>query len=193
MLGSTSKRSFGMPRPTDKLRTDHSVVARALDVLEAIANHIRIGGDFPVQDCAMVLRFLREFLLPVHFRKENEMVWPAVAMRGEERSAAVVGDLLRLQDEVVELVHTLVLFWEPAGELTAAERSGFAATAAALVARLRHMQHLEERDLFSMCDAAVPADDQLEWLANFAQLDGERCPLATWETRIAVLAKDWLG
>jgi hemerythrin-like domain-containing protein len=192
MLGSTSKRSFGMPRPTDKLRTDHSVLARALDVLEAIAAHVRIGGAFPIQDCAMVLRFLREFLLPIHFRKENEMVWPAVAMRGEERSAALVGDLLRLQDEVTELVHTLVLFWEPAGELTAAERSGFVATATALVARLRHMQQLEERELFSMCDAAVPADDQLEWLATFAQLDGERCPLAEWDTRIASLARDWL-
>ncbi|MDO8349518.1 MAG: hemerythrin domain-containing protein [Planctomycetota bacterium] len=180
-----------MPRPTDNLRADHSVVARALVVLEALADHVRSGGSFPVQDCATVLRFLREFLLPIHFRKENELVWPAVAMRGEERSAALVGDLLRLQDEVAELVHTLVVFWEPVGELTSAEREGFAATATALVAQLRRMQELEEHELFRMCDATVPADDQLGWLAAFAQLDGERGPLAQWATRIDRLVRDW--
>ena len=190
MRGPTSQRSFRMPRPTDNLRADHSVVGRALDVLEAVAVHVRAGGVFPGQDCAVVLRFLREFLLPIHFRKENEVVWPAVAMRGEDRSAALVGDLLRLQDEVTELVHTLVLFWEPVGELTAAERSGFAATADALVAQLRRMRELEERELFRTCDAFVPADDQLDWLANFARLDAER-PRAEWGVAIDRLARNW--
>ena len=192
MLGSTSHRSFRMPRATDNLRTDHSVVARALEVLVAIAEHVRFGGAFPVQDCATVLRFLREFLLPGHFRKENELVWPMVAMRCSERTAARVGDLLRLQGDVTELVHTLVLFWEPVGELTPAERSGFAATAGALVAQLRRMQELEERELFSTCDSCVPADDQIEWVQGFAQVDAERCPLAEWSAHIDRLAMDWL-
>ncbi len=118
------------------------------------------------------------------------MVWPAVAMRCEERSAALVGDLVRLQDEVAELVHTLVLFWEPIGELTAAERDGFAATATALVTQLRRMQELEEHELFRTCDAAVPADDQLDWVARFELLDAER-PRAVWASRIDGLANDW--
>jgi len=190
MLGSTSQRRSRMPRPTDYLRADHSLVDKALDVLRAIAAHVRAGGAFPIEECAVVLRFLREFLLPVHFRKENEIVWPAVAMRGEDRSAALVGDLLRLQDEVTELVHTLVLFWEPVGELTTAERSGFAATADALVAQLRRMMEIEEHELFRMCDATVPPDDQIDWVTHFQRLDAGR-PLHEWAAAIDRLAKNW--
>lgn len=179
-----------MLRPTDYLRADHSLVDRALDVLGAIAAHVHAGGAFPIQECAVALRFLREFLLPIHFRKENEIVWPAVAMRGEDRSAALVGELLRLQGEVTELVHTLVLFWEPVGELTAAEREGFAATAEALVAQLRRMQGIEERELFVMCDATVPADDQIDWVTDFERFDAGR-PRAEWVAAINRLANNW--
>ncbi len=180
-----------MQRPTDTLRGDHAITSRGIAVLRAIAAHGRGGGEFPTADTATLLRFLREFLLAVHLRKESEVVCPAVAMCGDEPAAAVVGDLLRMHDEVGELLHTLVLFWEPVGELTPAEQQGFADTAATLASLVARMQRIEEDRLFPACDASVPADDQLGWNEQFAHFDRDPAIVAAWRARLEVLAERW--
>jgi len=181
-----------MQRPTDNLRADHVLTTRAFRVLSALSARVRAGADFPADDCATLLRFQREFLLAVHMRKEDELLCPAVAMRADDRAAAMVGELFRLREEIEELCHTLVMFWEPAGELTSAERSGFADTVDALVARLQRRQELEENELFPICDATVPADDQLDWNTRIAELETERGGRDVWSERIAALAARWL-
>jgi hemerythrin-like domain-containing protein len=186
-------KSRRMQRPTDDLRTDHLLATRGISVLAAIADCVQAGGEFPATDCASVLRFLREWVLAVHMRKEDEILAPAVAMRADEEAAAIVGELLRLHEEIVELAHSLVLFWEPIDDLTGAERTGFVETVRALVARLERRQHLEENELFPACDANVPADDQLDWLKQFAQLEAERSSRAFWATKVDQLATIWLN
>lgn len=193
MAGPLAQPLFRMPRHTDNLRADHAVVRLALQALGAIGEHVRNGGDLPVADSATLLRFLREFLLATHFRKETELLWPAVAMRSDERTAALVGELLRLQDEVTELVHSLVVFWEPVGDLTTAERSGFADTVTALGARMQLMQEIEERKLFAACDSAVPADDQLDWGPAFEHLDAGRTTRDTWVMQVTALTRKWVA
>jgi hemerythrin-like domain-containing protein len=180
-----------MLRPTDTLRAEHATTAQGVRILAAIAAHVQAGAVFPTADVAEVLRFLREFLLGVHLRKESEILYPLVAMHGDEHTAAVVGDLVRLQDEVSALLHTLILFWEPVGDLTSAERQGFVDTAATFTARVARMQAIEERELFSACDRTVPADDQIDWQARFADLERGRPPLAAWRERLAPLAARW--
>lgn len=181
-----------MHRPTDNLRADHVVATRGVRVLAAIAGQVRSGGEFPAADCACVLRFLREWVLAVHMRKEDEILAPAVAMRADEEDAAIVGELMRLHEEIRELTHYLVLFWEPTGELTDDERAGFAETVTAIVARLARRQDLEENMLFPACDACVPADDQLDWLAQFAQLESQRSSREFWAGQVDLLATTWL-
>jgi hemerythrin-like domain-containing protein len=180
-----------MLRPTDNLRSDHALVSTGVLVFERLGAHVRRGEGFPVADCAELLRFLREFVIAVHLRKEQDVLLPAVAMRGDDDAARQVGELMRLHEELTELTHSLVLFWEPLGELSPAEESGFADTVDAVVARVRRMQSLEERHLFPTCDAVVPADDQLDWLAQWQRLENERGGHAVWAPRIARLARDW--
>jgi hemerythrin-like domain-containing protein len=182
-----------MQRPTDSLRADHATTSLALEVLCAIAGHVRARGSFPTADVAVLLRFLREFLLAVHLRKESDVVCPAVVMCGDERTAGLVGDLMRKHDEVSELLHSLVLFWEPVGDLTAAEQEGFADTADTLAARVHRMQELEENHLFPACEATVPADDLLGWKQQFAELERERGAAAAWRTRLEELAQRWVA
>lgn len=182
-----------MERPTDHLKDDHHVAARAVRCLAAIATSVRHGDAFPADDTATALRFLREWVVAVHMRKEDEVLGPAVAMRGDERSAAIVGELFRLHEEIAELLHSLVLFWEPLGELTPDERNGFAATVDALVQRLERRQQLEEQELFPACDRYVPADDQLHWLEEFTQLEVERGRRSEWVDQIDALATRWLA
>jgi len=73
-----------MHRPTDNLRADHELTTRGVRVLAAIADWVAAGKEFPASDCAAVLRFLREWVLAVHMRKEDEVMAPAVAMLADD-------------------------------------------------------------------------------------------------------------
>ncbi len=181
-----------MQRATDNLRADHALTTSAMAVLRAVARQVRAGAMFPSADGAVLLRYLREFVVAVHFRKETELLGPAAAMYGDETTAALVGELMRLQDEAAELVHSLVLFWEPEGDLTEPERDGFASTVDLLAQRMNRIQELEEDRLFVTCDRVIPIDDHLGWLSDFAALERERGSCATWEPRIRLLAERWL-
>ncbi|MCA8951353.1 MAG: hemerythrin domain-containing protein [Planctomycetes bacterium] len=179
-----------MARPTDELRADHAAVEAGLAVLAGIGAHVRAGGRFPALDTAVVLRFLREFVVGVHFRRENEIVWPAMAMRACNATAAAVGELMRAQDEAHDLIQSLVFFWEPVGELTDDECRGFADTVDALRTAMQHLQTNEEA-MFDDCEATVPPDDQLDWRAQFRALETGRTPRTTWERELRRLAQAW--
>lgn len=181
-----------MERPTEHLMRDHVVAAQGVSCLAAIASSVERGVAFPADDVAVALRFLREWVVAVHMRKEDDLVGPAVAMRGDERAAELVGELFRLRDEIGELLHSLVLFWEPLGELTDQEKVGFTSTVNALVQRLKRRQWLEERELFPACNRFVGADDQLHWLSNFRQLDRQRGERQDWADEIRALAERWI-
>lgn len=171
---------------------DHQVAARGVSCLAAIADGVERGAAFPAADVAVALRFLREWVVAVHMRKEDDLVGPAVAMRGDERAAELVGELFRLREEIGELLHSLVLFWEPLGELTKEETVGFTSTVSALVRRLKRRQLLEERELFPACNRFVGADDQLQWLNEFRELENQRGPRGDWAGQIDALAQRWL-
>jgi hemerythrin-like domain-containing protein len=177
-----------MRRATDNLTSDHALVERGLVALASIAREVRTGAGFPAADCALVLRFLREFVIGVHLHKESSIVWPALAMHGSEELAMAVGDVIRLHEEVVELAHSLVLFWEPVGKLSPEERQGFADTADAVIVRLTRLREREERDLFPAVDAVVPADDRLDWNEQFERIERERSSRGSWTTWLGPLA-----
>jgi hemerythrin-like domain-containing protein len=180
-----------MQRPTDNLRKDHALVARGMAALGAIAAAVRAGAAFPAADSALLLRFLREFVIAVHMRKESAVLFPAAAMYGEDQVAAGVGDALRVHAEVEELTHSLVLFWEPTADLDDAERIGFADTVQAVQQRLERLAELEETALFPLCDAEAPADDQLGWLDQFLAFERERTSLAAWQRQLAPVLARW--
>ena len=171
---------------------DHRVAAQGVSCLAAIASSVERGVAFPSNDVAVALRFLREWVVAVHMRKEDDLVGPAVAMRGDERAAELVGELFRLREEIGELLHSLVLFWEPLGELTEEEKVGFTSTVSALVQRLKRRQWLEERELFPACNRFVGADDQLHWLSDFRQLERQRGQRQDWSDKIRALAERWI-
>ena len=191
--GPVARRVFRMLPPTDTLRAEHALTSSGLAALEAISQHVRAGGSFPAEDVATLLQFLRGFVWSIHMRKEAEVVCPAVAMRGDEAAAETVGELLRLHEEVGELIHSLVLFWEPVGELTRAEQEGFADTVATLSSRARRMQEIEERKLFPACDTTIPADDRLDWPARFEELEAGRTGARAWGKQLAGIVRRWVA
>ncbi len=191
MLGPAVPRRTRMLRPTDNLRSDHAIIARGLEALTAVAATVRAGGPFPASDCALLLRFLREFTIGVHLHKEASTVCAAAAMHGDDALAALVGEVLRMHGEVVELVHWLVLFWEPVDDLSAAERVGFADTIDAVVGRLQRLASIDEQRLFPAFEAHVPPDDRIGWTAELARVDGSRTSRRAWTERLAPVLARW--
>ncbi len=179
-----------MTSPTDELSEDHAIVRAGLRALAAVGKHVRRGGHFPASDTAALLRLLREFFIATHLRKENEVVWPAMAMRAGDDAAEAVGELVRAQEDASDLVRSLVYFWEPVGGLTAGEREGFADTVDALQLSMQRLQEIEER-MFRECDSDVPIDDQIDWRKRFATIEAERASRALWERRLRRLASVW--
>jgi hypothetical protein len=104
------------------LRAEHDDLRLAVGVLAAMADRVAAGCPFPDADCARALLFLQDFAIGVHFQKEGLTLLPATAMFGSAQDAQAAGAVLRSQALFQELLHTLVLFWEPGGGLTDAER-----------------------------------------------------------------------
>lgn len=180
-----------MPNPVDTLRREHHVVRQALAALTGIGLHLQRGGEFPHADATMLLRFLREFFLAVHMRKETDSIIPAVAMHADEAMAEVSGALAVAQDEASELLHTLVLIWEPQDRLEADERQVFADSAIAFQHRIEQLMRLEEQRIFPLAERCVPADDRLHWCDTFDAIDRGHEALAVWARRVAILRTRW--
>lgn len=180
-----------MTQPTETLRDEHADVRRFLRALGAMAQHVAMGGTFPIADCADAISYLREFVVAVHFRKESDVVFPAIAMHGTDQDAEQIGLALRLQDEALSLVHSLLLFWEPSGDFTEAERAGFADAVQTLAGLCERMTELEERAIFAVVASRVPPDDRLDWPAAFAAIEQDRRPRGAWQPVLARLEQRW--
>lgn len=150
------------------------------------------GAGFPATDAALLLRFFRDFVVAVHLQKEATWLWPSIVMRSEGITASAAGEVALLHEEATELIHCLVLFWEP-GELSEVEREGFAATTRALHDRLVRMMRLEEQTLFPACKHSVPADDLLEWADEFARIESARGGAAVWLVALRDVLAQWTG
>lgn len=188
MAGRATFLTKAMQRLSESLLVEHADLRTALATLRALAVAVQRGDDFPTEDCATLLRFFREFAVGVHFAKEGEHLLPAIAMHGDDEAAELAGAVLRAQEDARSLLHSLVLFWEPVGPLTPAEREGFGATAFAFANCIERGMELEESRLFDLAQQ-VPVDDRLDWPVQFAAIEASRRSLAEWRADLAALTQ----
>lgn len=180
-----------MRSATASLRAEHDLQREALAALAALADHVEHGGAFPGADCALLLRFFRDFVGAVHCRKEAEVVLPALAAHGSDAQAELAGELLAAQEEAAQLLHALILFWEPHGDLTPEERASFVATARHYTARVRRTADLEDEQLLPRIDQVVPADDRIDWDAAFRALGAAGPDATDWREQLAPVLARW--
>lgn len=192
MASPQRTRTAVMPRPLQQLRDEHALTRRAVDVLCTVAARAA-SGSFATADTATLIRFFHEFVEGVHHAKEADHLFPAVALHGDDAAAEAAGLMYGEHDETRELLHSLMMFWEPIDDLSAAEREGFARTATTYAQRLgRHME-IEEQRLFRSAERLVPADDLLTLAEEFSHLDRTRRGARHWRPIIDELAARWLG
>lgn len=179
------------PTPLEDLEREHSLVRRALEVLERIAGHVEADLPFPADDVVVLLRFFREFVEGVHHRKETEVLYPAAVMVGGDACAECAGLLVRSHEDTRALLHSLILFWEPEGGLLEVERRGFVVTCRAYAMRLlRHME-TEEEQLFRTIRQGMPPDDQMVMAMEFARMDRAGAAGRKWLAAVQELERYW--
>ena len=174
------------------LEHEHELVRRALRVLERQAAFVEMGGSFPNDGFEGVMRFFKGFFRAVHTVKESTHVYPTVVLFGDDEAAELAGGLLREHDDTGELLNSLALFSEPAGDLVAEERQGFADVARTWVARLSRLMHEEEKSLFPIARNCLPPDDQLTLLEVFRELDEAHRPATSWHEELNELEATWV-
>ena len=179
-----------MASPIDVLENEHSLVRQGLSVLERIAGHADTGMPFPAADTAILLRFFNEFVEAVHHCKEARHLLPAVASRAGDATVEAAGILIIEHDETRELLHSLMMFWEPVDDLTPAERQGFAETARTYARRMQRHMEIEEGSLFRAARRLIPPDDLLALDASFGHVD-ERSSSARWRAKLVDLRSRW--
>jgi hemerythrin-like domain-containing protein len=179
-----------MQSPTAPLLAEHDLLRTALRVLQRIRCVVDQGLPLPADDCATILCFLREFVIASHFRKEGETILQTLTMIGSEPAPGLVGEQLRDQETVRELVGSLALIWEPVAQMTESERIVFCSLADALDATCHRMMRREEDELFRMV-GQLPADDRLGLVRSCADFDDEHPQNRSWPSRLACVAARW--
>ena len=180
-----------LTRPIDVLLAEHALHRRMLTVLERIAAHVERDGSFPASDVARLLGYFREFVETVHHAKEDGTVYPLVMSFADDSLAETVGELIGDHIETKNLLHSLMLFWEP-DDLLAEEREVFAELACRYAKRLRRHMEAEEATLFPAAASLDPAADA-EILARFAAVSTGRSTLAEWAALAAELEEHWIA
>ena len=174
----------------DSLRAEHEDLRLALRTLVAIAVRLASGTEPLVADAAIVLRYLREFVVGVHFAKEAATLLKGLSWHGNDEQVHAVGRILRAQAQALALLQGLILFREPAA-LTQEERDWFLDTSCALADCLEEGMRIEEATVFPVA-GRIPADDRLAWPAICATAGhGGTRPAAAWHEDLTAVAARW--
>jgi len=172
------------------LCSEHEDLRQSLRSLSAIAERVHCGAAFPSADFAALLTYLREFVFGVHVAKESRTLLTGVAAHGSDAEVESAGQAMRAQADALDLLHCLVLLWEPNGDLCDAERDSLLATSQALSRTLHRCMQLEEQHVFAAGNR-IPGDDRMEWPRIVAEIAAGARSAASWRPELAAIAARW--
>jgi hemerythrin-like domain-containing protein len=173
---------------TEILRSEHELIDRALDRLEALCGTLGKAGASAVADSKSMsdtIEFIQAYADERHHRKEEQGLFPALERCGVPHEAGPIAVMLHDHAMARELV----------AEMAAALRDvrhgvpgveDFVEAALQYVTLMRDHIHKENNILLPMADRLLTSDAQAELAASFAVLDRNAQPLSDG-------AKTWSG
>lgn len=154
-----------MADPIETLMSEHRIIERVLDALEAAAE-----GDLPAPFYERALDFLQKFADACHHGKEEERLFPALEERGVPREGGPIG--VMCHEHVVGRGHIQRMReYLRLGKFDAVRRESLE-----YVALLR--QHIQKEDqvLFVMARSVLGDDDIRRLAREFDEVDGASRP-----------------
>jgi hemerythrin-like domain-containing protein len=156
---------------TAALSSDHRLIERVLDVLDAAAERLERGESVPPALFLDAVRFIAGFADGTHHRKEEGVLFPALAACGLPVEGGPIAMMLHEHER--GRAYTAGLR-EAAQQLAAghARAAGDVADhARAYAALLRQHIRKEDHVLFPMAERVLPAGQCDEVMAQFAAID----------------------
>ncbi len=178
---------------TDLLKEEHHGVKMSLRILEQLCAKLveppGTQGAIYAADLERLIEFFKVFVDKCHHAKEEDVLFPALVEEGVPTTSELVRDLLAEhalgRKLVVEM--TEVLKRRQAGNKSAAsDLSGVAKSYARLLT-----EHIakEDRDLYTIADVKISAEDQKEMAEVFEKIEIERIGMGTHEKFHAMLGE----
>jgi hemerythrin-like domain-containing protein len=169
----------------NSLITEHQIISRVADALEAYAQ--RILGDGPVDpaDLGHFADLFVDFAEGIHHDKEENILLPALSRHGSSWNSGVLKAVRRDHRQEAYLIDVLRQAGERAGSWSNEDRRHIVATALALVEFQRRHHALESAELFPLALARLNERDLLELKEALAKFDREHEPRRTASLRVA--------
>lgn len=161
-----------MPDPTQRLRNEHEVILRALDILATAATIQNGPTAGQVAALGQLCEFFGEYADRRHHLKEEDILFPALAESGLPLDNGPIAVMLHEHNEGRGLVENLRrLLPELPGNPSAWTR--FSSDARAFITLLRGHIYKENNVLFYMAAQILSPDDAARVEADFAARDAE--------------------
>lgn len=154
-------------KATDRLKAEHTLIERALCVLERELMRIEEGASPDLGLLARLTQFFDEFVDQIHHREEEEVLFPALEEYGIARDHGPIGVLLMEHQQAKSILATL-----GTGAALELVQDGRGYTYL-----LR--QHIQKEDqvLFALADSCLPPVAQEALWDRFERMEQEQAGL----------------
>jgi hemerythrin-like domain-containing protein len=98
--------------PTDDLINDHKAIKVMLDIMDKIAENIKNGNGFELNDIRKIIDFQKIFVEKCHHGKEETALFPALVLEGVQNENGPVGVMLNEHTSGKRLIQDLSMVIE---------------------------------------------------------------------------------
>ena len=160
-------------KATDILMEEHRVIERVLASLETAANRLSAGQAIPMDFFLKAADFIKNFADGCHHKKEEGILFVALAANGMPQDAGPVGVMLAEHEEGRRFTRAMREGAQRVQGGDAAALSQVIQNALGYVALLR--QHIQKEDhiLFPMADQVIPIGQHQQIMAKFNRVENE--------------------
>lgn len=158
----------------DILRSEHRVIERVVDCLEAMADQALEGCRLDVESARQALDFFQNYVDHCHHAKEEQHLFPLLEGRG-----LPLGPVTVMRDEHErgrEHIRAMVAVLDAAGQGDANALAQFGQEASRYAQLLRDHIWKEDNRLFSMAEMLLSHDDQHRLLHAFSNVESSEMP-----------------
>lgn len=158
-------------RPTEVLVAEHDVIEKAIAALAGAADRLMAGAHVPGAFFLEAVDFVRNYADARHHGKEEELLFPALEVRGVPNEGGPVGVMLTehaLGRQLLAELDTAARKYE-AGDETVREQ--IASASQQYTKLLSAHIYKENNILFMMADQVLDSRAQSELMARFETVD----------------------
>lgn len=157
-------------KSVDRLRAEHDIIERGLNVLDKVVARIESGEAVPEDFPTWAPRFFRQFADQCHHAKEEDLFFPLLKERGIPEEGGPIG--VMLQEHV--LGRDCVRRMREASEGHEFDGAAFAAAGKEFIALLREHIYKENNILFQMAENVMSEADDARMAQSFAKVEQDK-------------------